>query len=279
MRVFPCLLLFSAGVLCCRAEEFTLLDGRVLRDAEVLRQGVDELQIRHEGGIQKVKFDLLPRGLQERFGMTPEQVEARNEELRRAAESRRAARKEEEERHRARLEAAGEHPRYLGGADVLALVRSVETLGAGEAEYLAAEWNRREAERLRLESEAARFAGEAASLRAAFDAARRKSLRERQSQDEQKARLTALREQLGEALKQLEQLEKANELLRQENKTLWKARSAWGTNTVVLPSPVVVPPVRTFRPAAPVRPARAAAPSSGKSAPVRPAKVISSQTN
>ena len=71
--------------LCCYAEDLTLADGTVLKDAEVLRKGEEDLQIRHAGGIEKFSYTELSTALQERYELTPALVEARRKALADAA--------------------------------------------------------------------------------------------------------------------------------------------------------------------------------------------------
>lgn len=241
---------FSVPMLCCAlsvgvcsAEDFTLMDGRVLHDAVVLRQGTDEVQVRHTGGIQLVRYDLLPSELQQRFEMTPEQVEKRREEARLEAHARKQQKREAEEQHRARLEAAGQQARYLQGADVLKLISPREKMDSRLADYLACEWNRREAERLGLQSEMLQFAENGVGLKAACaDVLKKESLARRELEKE-RTQSKELRQQLEEAKAEITRLQDANYTLRNENSTLLKVATTKQTETVVVkPQPIFIKP-------------------------------------
>jgi hypothetical protein len=54
----------AAGlVLCVRAEEITLKDGRVFKDAQVVSQSPTKVMIRYPGGVSSVAKSLLPESL------------------------------------------------------------------------------------------------------------------------------------------------------------------------------------------------------------------------
>lgn len=236
--------------LYCQAEDFTLADGTVLKDAEVLRKDGEVLQIRHAGGIEKFSYTELGETLQLRYDLTPAQVEARRAaaaeaaaEKQRAKEAAKAEKerlmKEEQEARQATLDAAGKHARYICGAEVIQLCSSMFTLDARAAEFLAAEWNRREALRLNLPVDTQRFSAEAASLKPDFE--------------KERGELAAVRSELSD--KRAEVQEQAATIKRQEaeiaalraevaklNKELGRAENNRPTTTtVVVDNPVYVP--------------------------------------
>lgn len=250
MKVAVSALCCALSVCTCAAEDFSLNDGRVLYDATVLRQGMDELQIRHSGGIQRVSHDLLSPELQQRFEMTPEQVEQKREEARIEAEVRKQAKREAEEEHRARMETAGQHARYLQGADVLRLLRPKENVDFRMADYLACEWNRQEAERLGLQGESRKFAEEVAVLKVACaDLLKKESLARRELEKE-RVQSTELRTKLAASQEVIARLQEKISSLRSENNALMKVATTRSTETIVVkpvpmpppPRPIVLPP-------------------------------------
>lgn len=239
-----------AVLLCCCAlpgwaEDMSLADGTVLHEVVVTGRGVDYLQVRHSSGACRVYYQNMTSELQGRFQMTPEDVEARQSEVKQQADERRKEKREANARRRELLKEAGLQPRYLTGSEVLQLLSPLDVVGSREAEYLAVEWNRREALRMGLDGEAERFAGDARVLRGAFEADRRSFLA--QYRDTQKARekVSALHAQLDAAEKQVKRLQDENAALRQE--PLYTNPSA----TVVLP---VRPSVLMVHPAKPMPP-------------------------
>ncbi len=251
-----CLLfLLTLAAPLASAEDFTLADGRVLRDAVVLRQTEEEIQVRHAEGIQKLRYTQLTRPLQERFNMTPEQVESRREEAKRAAAEKRESRRAAEAERQAQLASAGTQPRFLAGADVLTLLSPLDTVTAAEAEYLAAEWNRREAQRLNLPESARSYAELAASLHGAFSAEREQFLNEYRRLQQANTTISSQQEQIKTQQETLDRLKAENKRLASENKDLWRSsRSSTNTTTIIsTPRPYFIPrPI--IRPA-PARPA------------------------
>lgn len=252
MRIALPLLLM--GVLACHAEDFVLADGSVLHDAVVLRRSDDDIQVRHSGGVQRFSYDKLSPELQARFQMTPEQVEARRRQAQEDAAARRREKEQQQAARRALLEASGQHPRYLSGAEVLQLCSPYGTLSAREAEFMAAEWNRREALRLGLPVETERFTAEAASLRSGFEAERQASLERIREADALRASVSSLQSRLAQQEAELARLNKANAALQSElaNKP--------ASTTTVIKEPVYVPtavpvPQPAPRPPAPRPPA------------------------
>lgn len=257
MKISVPILCCALSVGMCSAEDFTLTDGRVLQDAIVLRQNTDELQIRHSGGIQLVRYDMLPPDLQQRFEMSPEQVEKRREEARIEAVARKQARREAEEQHRARLEASGQQARYLQGADVLKLISPREKMDSRLADYLACEWNRREAERLGLQSEMRQFAEVAIRLKTACaDVLKKESLARRELEKE-RTQSKEIRQQLADAKEEIKRLQNVNNALRSENNTLMKVATTRQTETIVVKQPPIIikpPPPMPPRPIKVLRP-------------------------
>ncbi len=244
MMVFVRSFVFSLlAAAVCMAEDFTLVDGTVLREVQVQRKGDDELQVLHAGGIRKVAYDQLPPELQERFEMTPPQVEARREQARAAAEVRRQVRLEREEERMAQLEASGRRPRYMDGAAVLRMLAPLDTLTAQECEYLAAEWNRREAQRLGLSEQERAYSAEAASLRGGFEAAREAFLAEYRQLQEARDDIATLRRELREEKERVASLKKECSSLREQNNRLWTTQGGGNRTTIVVPPrPVIGPP-------------------------------------
>lgn len=250
-RIF---LLFCIAALSAAAEDFVLSDGTVLKDAAVVRSAIDSVLIRHSTGVQRLLFDRLSPELQQRFGMTPEQVAARRAQLQQAADAAVRAREAEQAARLAVLQSSGNSPRYLTGADVISLYAAVDTLSAREAEYLAAVWNRREASRLNLPSDIHRWGREAAALKSAFEAERAAFLAEyrdraqlRTTVSAQDATISRQKDELAALKKEVTRLKEAEENLRRLNE---KLRADSGSNsTVVVNRPVYVPtPVPTVCP-------------------------------
>lgn len=220
--------------LCCQAEDLTLANGTVLKDAVVIRQGDEEIQIRHTGGIEKFAYTELSPQLQERFNMTPALVEARRHaaaeaeaEKQRARDAAKAERerlkREDQEARIAALEAAGKHARYVSGADVIQLCSSFLTLEARAAEYLAAEWNRREALRLNLTLDIQRFTAEADSLRADFESNRKQFESMRAELSDKRAKVQA---QAASIKRKNEEIKALRAQVAKLNKELGQAEAA-----------------------------------------------------
>lgn len=244
-------LLSMALVLCCHAEDFTLADGTVLKDAEVLRQDAESLQIRHAGGIERFYYTKLSPELQQKYELTPEQVEARRaaadaaaEEKRRAKreakEAREKALQEEQARREAALVAAGKYARYLRGADVIQLCSAYFTVDAAVAEFLAAEWNYREALRMNLPADAERFAAELETLKKSFE---QELERLAAAQDELESLRSAVQSQQDALKRQADEIAELRAKVAQLNKELGRAEAenASRDTTVVIDRPVYVP--------------------------------------
>lgn len=252
------LLALSAGIAAlCSADELTLADGTVLHEAQVLRHDDESATIRHSTGVQRIPYQKLSRELQEQLGLTPEDVAARREKARQTEKKRADAREKKAALQRAALETSGLSPRYMSGADVIALYSTWGTLSAAAAEYLAAEWNRREALRCGLTVEAARYKADAAELAKHVE-------QERADSQQNQEKLANLQEQLQETRKELQQTQQKTHKLEKQNEALKNRPENRSSTTVVVtepryvpvPTPVVVPSVQPPRPAPPVvRPA------------------------
>ncbi len=235
--------------LCSYAEDFTLADGTVLKDAEVLRKGDAELQIRHAGGIEKFSYTELGAELQKRFDLTPEAVQARRQaaadasaEKQREKEAAKAEKervqRENQEARMAALEAAGKHARYISGADVIQLCSSMLTLEARAAEFLAAEWNRREALRLNLEVDTKRFTAEVDSLKSDFEKERKELAALRSELSDKRAKV---QEQADAIKRKNDEIAALRAEIAKLNKELGRAENRSTNTTVVVDNPVYVP--------------------------------------
>ncbi len=233
--LFPVLL-----TLCCvcRAEDFVLADGTVLQDAKLLRTDADSAMISHSAGVQRIKYDRLTPELQQRFGLTPQAVQAYHEKK---AQAKRDKAMEEEKlaaAQRAALQASALSPRYVTGADIIAIYSAWDTIPAACAEYLAAEWNRREAARCSLSVEAKRFADEADRLAARIDEYRAAAADEKQ-------RIASLEEKLRTVEGELQKSQETAKSQRKELKRLTEEASQ-NHGTLVISDPTYIP---VYRPA------------------------------
>lgn len=257
------LILFAAlaGSFSAVAADFVLSDGTVLKEASVVRSSVDSVLVRHSNGVQKLFFDRLSPELQKQLGMTPELVAERRAAAEQASAERRRQRAEAQAARLAALQASGQHPRYLSGADIFTLFSEVATLSAPTAEYLAALWNHREATRLNLPADAERYAADMATRRPSAErelATLRAAHRARQEAKELREQVARLQQQNADLQAQL-------------------ANNRPTSTTVVVDNPVYVPtptyvPVPVVRPGPPRPPRRQGPP------PRRPRPVIHSDT-
>ena len=271
---------FVLMALSCYAEDFTLADGTVLKDAKVLHRTDEVLQIFHSGGIEKFSYDELGEELQKRYEMTPEQVLARKTAAKQAADEDRKAKEaikaekervlqEEQQARIAALEASGKYARYINGAEVTQLCSALLTVDARTAEYLAAEWNHREALRLNWGVDAQRFASEVAALKDDFERRRKEFASMRTELDEKRAKV---KEQAATIKRKNQEIAELQAKIASLNKELGRAEAENVSNdtTVVIDRPVYVPtygptcvghtvippskPVRRHKPAHPARP-------------------------
>lgn len=246
----------------CHAEDFTLADGTVLHDATLLRRSDEDIQVRHSAGVQRFRYDALSPELQVRFEMTPEQVEARRRAAQDAREEQLRLKRKEQEEQRSLLEASSAQPRYLSGGDVATVFSELDQLSMRQAEYLAAEWNRREARRFRLPLEEDRFTEDAAALRGSFAAEREQRLRNAQSVDSLRAKISELQSLLQQKEDLISRLGEENARLRKELDAA-RAFSSTQPTTVIsrpvyVPTPVYVPRAPALRPPGPPQPSRPA---------------------
>lgn len=238
--------LYLAGAALCPAEDFVLTDGTVLQEARLVRKDADSAVIGHSTGVQRVSYDRLPPELQERFGLTPQAVRDYREKRAQAERARAEAEEKLAASQRAALEASALSPRYLTGADVMTLYSAWDTLSAACAEYLAADWNRREAARCSLTVEADRYAREADRLAARMN-------EERKAADKEKTRAAALDAELRVAKDELKKTRDTVSSQKEEIKKLNEEVFKQPSGTVVIsrptyvpvyrPSPIALPPV------------------------------------
>lgn len=251
MKPIYLLPLLTVLLLPCSAEDFTLADGSVLHDAHVVRQDDETATIRHTTGVQRIPYTRLTPELQKRLGLTPEEVNARRAAAREAERQRAEAREKKAAEQRAALVTSGLSPRYMTGADVISLYSAWSTLSAPAAEYLAAEWNRREALRCGLTVEARRYKEDAAVLARNIERERAEEIRTRE-------RLAVAEKELDAAKRDLQQARLAVQQLEKQNAEL-KERPAQATTTTVVvseprvvpvyrPQPIILPPVHQPRP-------------------------------
>lgn len=259
----PLIILSLACALGAMAEDFVLSDGTVLQDARVVRSTTDSVLVRHSNGVQKLLFDRLSPELQQQLGMTPELVAERRAAAEQAAAERSKQRAEAQAARLAALQASGQHPRYLSGAEVFTLFGEAVTLSAPTAEYLAALWNHREAARQKLPVDADRYAADVARLRPAAERELSALRAAHQAQQEVKE----LREQIAH----LQQQNAA--LLAQLADNRPTSTTVVVDNPVYVPTPTYVPvPAPVVRPAPPRPPHRHEPPRP----PRRPRPVIQS---
>ena len=278
---------FSLLVFCpfIWAEDLTLANGKVLKDAEVLNQTADTLQIRHAGGIEKFSYAELGTELQQKYDLTPEAVEARRQAAAEAAAQKRIAKElaaaekqrllqQDQAAREQALQTAGKYARYISGAEVTQLCSGLLSVDARAAEFLAAEWNHREALRLHLEMDARRFAAEVDVLRADFEKERkelatlRAELSDKRAQVQEKnAVIKRKNQEIADLQAQVARLNKALGRAEAENTS--------SSGTVVIDRPVYVPTyVPTYvapprvRPCPPHAP-RPPRPSSSRPRPIR----------
>lgn len=257
------LILFAAlaGSFSAVAADFVLSDGTVLKEASVVRRSVDSVLVRHSNGVQKLFFDRLSPELQKQLGMTPELVAERRAAAEQASAERRRQRAEAQAARLAALQASGQYPRYLSGADIFTLFSEAATLTAPTAEYLAALWNHREATRLNLPADAERYAADMATRRP--------------SAERELATLRAAHRARQEAKELREQIAR----LQQQNAALQAqlANNRPTSTTVVVDNPVYVPtPTYVPVPAPVVRPGPPRPPHRHGPPPRRPRPVIHS---
>ena len=253
---------FILGVLAlagfCMAEDMTLADGETLHDVRVLRQDGESVTISHTAGVLRVPYGRLTLELQQRFGLTPAEVEARREQALQAEKERARAREKKMAEQRAALAASNLSPRYVTGVEISVLYGAWGELSTAGAEYLAAEWNRREALRCGLTVEAARYKEDAAKWLPEVQQQQAQTKKEKEDQIALAERLKQTQAQLDQARSTVKKLE-----AKLEEKPATSSTTIVTTQPTVVPvyqpTPVVLPPVvrplpPPVRPAPPVRP-------------------------
>ncbi len=180
--IFSCLL-----CLPLMGEDFVLKDGSILRDAKVTRSGLDHVIVTHSSGVKRVEYDELTIKLQERFDMQPEQVKVRVDDYESKRKAEEEKKRQVDQEHRQMLRDSKTLPRFLTAADVVQLFVFYGKLTPLTAEYLASEWNRREAIRLKLPAEAKRYAELAQMVRDDYEKEREQEI------EKEKRRLAELR--------------------------------------------------------------------------------------
>lgn len=212
----------------CPAEDLVLADGERLQEVRVLRRDDESVTMMHSSGVVRVPFDRLTPELQKRFQLTPAEVESRRDKLRRAEQERALAREKKMAEQRAALVVSNLSPRYVTGAELSALYGAWGAISAAGAEYLAAEWNCREALRCGLTVEADRYREDAAKWLPQMQSTQEEA---RKAREEQETRLKQAQEQLEQARREVKKL-----------KTELAGRPASGNTTIVVSSPSVLPP-------------------------------------
>lgn len=239
-----CLFFLACCIALCSAEDITLTDGTVLKNATVTRKGDDFINVIYDGGGRKIAAEELPTELRERFKMTEDILAERREKAQRDEAARAEAAKKVEQETRAALEASGRTARYVTAADVQQMYGPLDSLNSRMADYLAAEWNRREALRLGLKVEAERFADEAAALRGAFEADRSNLLEEAREAEKTRRRVTELDEKLRVAKERNEMLKNQISDLREQVRN--RPSGFYNEPTIIVPpprGPIIVNPI------------------------------------
>lgn len=260
MMTIRSFLICALALAClCPAEDLTLADGKTLHEARVLRQDGESVTLSHTEGVMRVTYDRLTPELQKRFGLTPEAVEERREKARRAEQERARAREKKMAEQRAALAASNLSPRYVTGVELASMYGVWGAISNAGAEYLAAEWNRREALRCGLTVEASRYKEDAAKWLPQVQQEQAEARKASEEQAALAARLKQTQEQLEQARRTVKKLETqlAEQSSQKSNTTIITTQPT--VVPVYRPAPVVLPPVvrplpPPGRPAPPVRP-------------------------
>ncbi len=234
--------------LFCSAEDFELVDGTVLHEAKFIRKEGDRAVIRYSTGAGRIKYDRLPPELQQRFGLTPQEVQAYYDKIEQEKREKEMAEERLAAAQRAALQEAALSPRYVTGADIIAIYSAWDTIPASCAEYMAAEWNRREAARCNLTVEAKRFAEEADRLVAHMK-------EHKKDIGDEKRRVAELEEELQDAKSALKKARETVKTQRKQMKEL-SEKATKNHGTVIISNPTYVPvyrPVPVLRPPLPPR--------------------------
>ncbi len=210
------------------AENLTLKDGSLLRDAVVSRKGIDHVIIRHAGGVKRVDYHELTIDLQDRYGMSPKEVNARLAKQQALAEGAADKRDRVKDRHILLLRDSKIMPRYLSSGDVKSLFLFYSDISEVAAEYLAAEWNKRESLRLKLPDQVQRYESYAKLVRDTFDKEKAEGLRKRSRDKRQLEQLRELQQQLKLAQQQTANWQKLEEEYKERLKEYEKEyRELW----------------------------------------------------
>ena len=241
MRIYIALCVAVCEVLLCSAEDVTLSNGDVLHEVRVLRQDGESVTLSHTAGVMRVPYDKLPPELQKRYNLTPAEVEERREKARQAEKERALAREKKMAEQRAALAASNLSPRYLTGVDVSWLYAAWGRISTPMAEYLAADWNRREALRCGLTIEAERYKADAEKLMPQVK-------KEQEEQQKGYDYYTGLEERLRQTQEQLQQARQTIKKLEEK-----QGQQPVQQTTVISNAPTVIP-VPVYRPAPVVLP-------------------------
>ncbi len=211
------------------AEDLMLKDGSLLRDAIVSRKGIDHVIIRHAGGVKRVDYHELTIDLQDRYAMSEKEVKERLAQQQAKAQAAADQLDRKKDRHILLLKDAQNMPRYLSSGDVRRLFLFYDDISEVAAEYLAAEWNKRESLRLKLPDQVQRYEKYADLVRETFDKERAESLRERSRERQQLNELRVLKQELKLAKRQAENWQKLEERYKErleesekEYRELWR---------------------------------------------------------
>ncbi len=178
------------------AEDMILKDGTQLKDAVVSRTEIDHVIVRHAAGARRVDYNELTYSNQQKYGMLPDDVEKRVAERNKKQAAANEKREQEEEQYRKLLKDSNNLPRYMKASDIRSMFLHYGSMSDAAAEYLAAEWNRRESLRLNLEEEAKRYTDYAGIVRAAFTEETEKLRDEKAAQKRDAELVRSLRQEL-----------------------------------------------------------------------------------
>ena len=236
------LIYFFAFLLCWNvsvAEDISLKDGRVFKDATVSDKGLDFIRVHHSEGIAKVSFRDLSEDLQKKYNMTEQAVQNRVAAQQQKNQAQKAREEESARKLRESLSDAEKSPRYMKGADISRLMVSVSDISPVEAEYAALVWNSGEARRVGLKDQADSFIEQAALFEP-----RLKDVRSRREKDGQKSERDQerLRKELADANRRLAQLQ--NQIVGLKG-DLAQVRNEQNSRTVFVDPPVIYNPPRT----------------------------------
>ncbi len=173
-----------------------LKDGTQLKDAVVSRTEIDHVIVRHASGARRVDYDELTYSNQERYGMLPDDVEKRVAERNKKQAAANEKRQQKEEQYRKLLKDSKDLPRYMKASDIRSMFLHYGSMSDVTAEYLAAEWNRRESVRLNLQDEVKRYTDYANMVREGFKEESDKLREEKAAQKRDAEQIRLLRQEL-----------------------------------------------------------------------------------